>query len=390
MGGDADVDVDNEAITAETKVAVTSRARLQLYAGLAHQAKRDFGVITRQQLLDAGFDPRAIERMVKSRRLERLHQCVYAFPGSVDSRERRFAAARLWYGCDAALSHYSAARLWGLQDVPDKFAIDVLRIGRFKRPKHYGIKAHETDHLPDSDVVEHKGHRVTTPLRTVVDLARVLTPAKLEIAILDAIARGLFTEDQLIARCHEERRMRTRSAARLTHAIRRAGFKVVTESPLEREVLQVLMDEGLKPEHGQVELYRVGAPKPVGRFDFGSEAARLLIEADSRKFHRALAQRQRDAEKDQGAAELAYAVVRIRKEHLAGEARVQKLNELREQLASAPARIAAAEKCPPSRLVPVSPKKRRSARSAEPARQLALLGGPTKGDSAPRATSRVH
>ena len=81
-------------------------------------------------------------------------------------------AAVLACGPDAALSHQSAAALWRI-------------ISRWPSPTHVtapasadhpGIHVHRSRH---DDATTHYGIRVTTPARTLVDLADVLNPKPL-------------------------------------------------------------------------------------------------------------------------------------------------------------------------------------------------------------------
>jgi hypothetical protein len=54
--------------------------------------------------------------------------------------------------------------------------------------------------LPPSDVVEHGGYTVTTPTRSLVDVAAAdLPPDQLVIAVRDAIQRGVTTRPRLLA-----------------------------------------------------------------------------------------------------------------------------------------------------------------------------------------------
>lgn len=56
------------------------------------------------------------------------------------------------------------------------------------------------DDIPESDVTVVQGLRVTTPLRTVIDLAPELSTSDLRRVVDDCVKRGLFTIDQALAR----------------------------------------------------------------------------------------------------------------------------------------------------------------------------------------------
>ena len=75
-------------------------------------ASRQYGVVARHQLLDAGIDRGRIDRAIARGRLHRLHTGVYAVGHRSPSDEARWIAATL--ACDAVLSHRSAGVLWRL------------------------------------------------------------------------------------------------------------------------------------------------------------------------------------------------------------------------------------------------------------------------------------
>jgi len=59
------------------------------------------------------------------------------------------------------------------------------------------------DDIPESDITEIDGIRVTTALRTVIDLAAAVTPAHLRDMVEDCLARRLFTIEEALARVDE-------------------------------------------------------------------------------------------------------------------------------------------------------------------------------------------
>jgi predicted transcriptional regulator of viral defense system len=83
-------------------------------AKAAKIATRQHGVVSLAQLLSAGFSKSVISRRVARGQLHRIHRGVYAlgYPGLF--AHRRWMAAILACGDGAALSHRSAAVLWGL------------------------------------------------------------------------------------------------------------------------------------------------------------------------------------------------------------------------------------------------------------------------------------
>src|SRR5215218_3861618 len=83
-------------------------------AAVARIAARQHGVVTARQLYAAGVTKSSVSRRVAAGRLHRVHQGVYAVGHPGLSLHGRWMAAVLASGSQAALSHRSAATLWGL------------------------------------------------------------------------------------------------------------------------------------------------------------------------------------------------------------------------------------------------------------------------------------
>jgi predicted transcriptional regulator of viral defense system len=136
---------------------------------LARLAAPQHGVVTIAQLLAAGLDRNAIKYRRRVGRLHLLHRGVYAVGHRPPSPLAAAIAAVLACGPDAVLSHRSAAALWRI--VPRwPTTPEVTTPSKHRRP---GIHVHRSPH---AETTIHYGIRVTTPARTLVDLADVLPP----------------------------------------------------------------------------------------------------------------------------------------------------------------------------------------------------------------------
>src|SRR6476660_6808251 len=91
---------------------------------IAQLAEAQHGVVGRWQLVEVGLSERAVEHRVATGRLRPVARGVYAVGRGRISRRGKWAAAVLTSGPDAALSHRSAAALWGIRD-PAAGAVDV-------------------------------------------------------------------------------------------------------------------------------------------------------------------------------------------------------------------------------------------------------------------------
>lgn len=155
---------------------------------------------------------------------------------------------------------------------------------------HEGIRVHRTGHLDRRDRRCHRGVPVTSPARTLLDLAGTrITHKKLRRAVREGLATKRVTIAQLadvLAR-HPGRRGSRRLAA-----IVAAG--VPTRSELEDAALDVLLRGGLA--HPDVNVALVLAGRRVVP-DFRWPPQRLVVEADSVAWHENPLAREDDAER---------------------------------------------------------------------------------------------
>ena len=136
-----------------------------------------------------GFNRQAIAYRLKVGRLHLLHRGVYAVGHRPPSPLATATAAVLACGPNAALSHGSAAALWRIVTRwPSR--THVTAPTERGRP---GIHVHRSN----ADSTTHYGIRVTTPARTLVDLADVLTPKQLSRAMNEAQVLRLVTANEL-------------------------------------------------------------------------------------------------------------------------------------------------------------------------------------------------
>jgi very-short-patch-repair endonuclease len=134
---------------------------------LAELAERQHGVVSRRQLIEAGWSTGAIEKRIRAGRMHRLHAGVYLVGHRLIQREGRWMAAVLASGPDAVLSHHSTAALWRLRP-SSRTTIDVTVPGRSRSSDL--IRRHVSEVPPDERTVK-DGIPVTTVPRTILDLA---------------------------------------------------------------------------------------------------------------------------------------------------------------------------------------------------------------------------
>jgi predicted transcriptional regulator of viral defense system len=145
-------------------------------------AARQQGVITIAQLLEAGLSHDAVAHRVRRGWLRRLHRGVYLV-GPLEVPLSRPMAATLAVGPGALLSHHSAAVLWGLRQIRNgRMHVTVLA----RDVRSDAINVHRIARLHPQDATRNHGIPVTSPARTLLDLAATLPQRDLDRATEEA------------------------------------------------------------------------------------------------------------------------------------------------------------------------------------------------------------
>lgn len=274
--------------------AVTS---LRGDAAVAEVARRQYGVVTRAQLRACGLSAKAIATRVRQRRLHRLHRGVYAVGHAAWTPLQREMAAVLAVGDGAVLSHLSAAYVWGLAEDPGGPA-DVTLCGR--DTGRQDVRGHRTRVLMPVDRTIRWGIPITTPARTVVDLAQY--GGDLEQMVAEGRAMKLLTEDQL-----REALRRSRGRPGVGHLLALLDGEhgpAFTRSEAERRFLRLIRAAQLP------------APRlndRVGGFevDFHWPAERVVVEVDGFAFHSSRRSFENDRVRDAALAARGVRVIRV-------------------------------------------------------------------------------
>lgn len=141
--------------------------RVSVDQQIAALARHQGGHVTREQLLALGLRKDAITHRLSTGRLIRIYNGVYTVGRLPTTRRDQAAGALLACGPAAVLSHSSAAALWGIEK-RWTLPLELTTTGD-RRPK--GLRVHRSTSLDRRQITEHLGLRVTTPARTVLDIA---------------------------------------------------------------------------------------------------------------------------------------------------------------------------------------------------------------------------
>jgi very-short-patch-repair endonuclease len=265
----------------------TAHAEASFSPAIARLAARQRGLVTRPQLLELGVGASAIGRQVADGRLHPVLAGVYLVGHPVAPPLAFELAALLACGQGAVLSHRSAAALWRLLP-PAVHPVDVTVVHR--RGPAKGVRLHRSGALGPAEVRVREGLRVTSPARTLVDLAAT-DAAAFPRAFDEVIVERLLTRADLDGALTTPRR-----GTRALRAALDAG-PAPTRSAAERRLLDVVAKAALPRPETNVR---------VGRHEVDAlwAAQRLVVEVDGYAAHttrRAFeADRLRDAELQAG------------------------------------------------------------------------------------------
>ncbi len=136
---------------------------------VARLAAAQRGSVHRDQFLTAGVSRHTVERRTRIGELHRMHRGVYVVGHLARAPMAEEWAAVLACGEQAFVSHRSAAHLWSIAPESPP-AVDVTLVGRRCRPKD-GVRIHLTASIDPRDLRRTDGLLLTSPARTLVDLA---------------------------------------------------------------------------------------------------------------------------------------------------------------------------------------------------------------------------
>lgn len=270
-------------------------------------APSQHGVVTRADALRAGLT----RRELRAQRWQRLRPGVYRVVER-DAWADSLKAACLWAGPDAVISHRAAAALHGLAAF--KEASCELLLPRRRRLEAVGVEIHRATRLDARDRTTVGGIPCTTLVRTLIDLAAVLTEEELMRTLEAAwrMRRGLVDElrERLPALGTRGRPGMARLRRLLDDCVRR---QVPLESELEVDFYLGFEAYGLPRPDTHV---RWEDEEGGGWMDFCFRAWGLAIETDGFEFHGTREAFESDAVRNSRLAALGIRVIHVTQRQL--------------------------------------------------------------------------
>ncbi len=243
--------------------------------------KQQRGLVSRAQALKAGLTARQIEQRVASGRWVREARGVYRHAAVAPTGLSRLVAAWMAYGGMA--SHRSAAALHRF----DGYRLNTVELsvapGRNRPAK--GVRFHQSTQLDLAKPVVREGILVTGPARTVLDVAAVVSPKRLDRTI-DAVLRSgqLRLSDLRGVLASHARRGRPGCAALKASLQQRFGDQPVPLSEWSRMVADLLTDAGLDYPALEHRVYDARGAF-LAQVDLAYPAHGVAIELDSARWH---------------------------------------------------------------------------------------------------------
>jgi predicted transcriptional regulator of viral defense system len=169
---------------------------------LAAIASSQGGYFTTKQAIEAAYGYKHLDYHETAGNFDRVEHGLYRLPTVPPAEHDDLIRLSLWSRNrrdepQAVVSHESALVLHDLSELlPDHFHLTVPR--GFRKPAPRGSILHKGALSPD-DIEEREGFRVTTPLRTLLDVAvSGVSEEQLTKAVRDATTRGLVRRVKLV------------------------------------------------------------------------------------------------------------------------------------------------------------------------------------------------
>jgi very-short-patch-repair endonuclease len=258
-------------------------------------AERQYGLLTREQLVTLGLSTRQIEYRIETRRLEIIYPGVYRVVGSLPSARQRAMGATLWLGRGCAVSHQTAAALLHLE-LRQTYDMHLSApASNRRRSKNGALIVHRVLSLSPLDIRIVDGIPSTSAARTIVDLSRQVDAEQLQAMFESARRMGLVTATTLLA--NSERAPAVRAMLRRSEAR-------PLESRLEVKLARLLHTSRLPPSVAQ---YRIA----TYRVDRAWPEHRVAIEADGFRHHGQHLEWKRDRARTAAIEALGWRIVHV-------------------------------------------------------------------------------
>jgi len=212
-------------------------------------AARQYGLITWEQALGVGITAHALRRLVREGHWARVADGLYRVTGVKESWRGRLKGLCLRAGDGAAISHRSAAALWGIEGFEPPMTVD-LTVPRTHQPRFKEVRVHRRD-LPR--IAMRDGIPVTPIPETILDLCATSRDRTVPLRALDDVRRRKLASSFELERCLAEHSGRGQRGSPLFRELlqRRLG-RTPPGTVFAAEVLDLLVAAGLPEPEAEV------------------------------------------------------------------------------------------------------------------------------------------
>jgi very-short-patch-repair endonuclease len=279
--------------------------QLRFDTRIARVAATQYGVFSRAQVVCLGGTKDVIRRRVGAGRWNLVSPHVFRFAGAPGSWRQSLMAACLAWGEGSAVSHLAGSALWCFEGFdPGPIELTVPRMRRRIAP---GLVHHGA--LAPADVAMVDRIPVTTPARTLIDIASIAPCEDVEVALDDALRRGLVSIPRLRWRLDELGRGRPGVGVIRELLLERDPSAGLPGSGFERRVIRMLRAAGLPKPALQHEV-RTGGRR-VAVVDLAYPDLRLAIEVDGYRWHSGKTRWQHDRRRSNALTLLGWRIIHV-------------------------------------------------------------------------------
>jgi hypothetical protein len=176
------------------------------------------GYFTAAQAIEVGYPYQAQKYHADRGNWKRVERGLFRLPEWPVGEHEDLIRWTQWARGRAVVSHETALAIHDLGDV-NPAQVHLTASPRFRK-RTRGIVVHAGD-LPEDDVEQRYGFQVTTPLRSLLDVAGgALDQDQLTGAVHEALARGLLTRRMILRRVDS---FGDRAALRIERALAAGG-----------------------------------------------------------------------------------------------------------------------------------------------------------------------
>jgi hypothetical protein len=278
-------------------------------------AGRQVGLLKTNQAIEIGWTPASIARATKAGRIEHPEPGVLRIGGAPETWRQRLLAACMTeegYAGDRA-----AAALYRLEGFDPRWIEVTVR--RWKRRPNPSVRIRESLFLTDDDVTEVDGIPCVTIEWLLIHLGAKVPRTLVEVALDDALRRGLTTPERLWMVFERIAKPGVRGVAVIRPLlIRRLGTSGRRPNGFERSLYRILERAGLPLPVPQFEI-RDG--EFVAFADWAYPLRRVVIECVSDEWHSGRVRRNRDVKRRNRITNLGYDVLEFTHDHVTKEKR---------------------------------------------------------------------